>query len=133
MLVTGRKPVEDLFAIVAESKLLVLSGERTFAAPTESNSVIQEISLPDSIQHMQKSGRTILAADANTYKLINERSGVVTPSFPYDRSVLKPLVCVISNAEFLVALGTPQGIGLGMFVNANGDAIRGIVDPFFKL
>ncbi|KAJ3388102.1 transforming growth factor, beta receptor associated protein 1 [Entophlyctis sp. JEL0112] len=77
---------------------------------------------------MQKSGRTILAADANTYKLINERSGVVTPSFPYDRSVLKPLVCVISNAEFLVALGTPQGIGLGMFVNANGDAIRGTIE-----
>ncbi|KAJ3070872.1 transforming growth factor, beta receptor associated protein 1 [Podochytrium sp. JEL0797] len=180
MLATGRKRIDQLMAIVAESKLLVLS-ESTLTfhslkslSPISSNAAHQnfkgitaaccdrvldppfnfciakrrslhfyfisenqlgttkEIPLPDGATLLQKHGPYLLAADAHTYKLVHETSGVVTPLFPYDRSVMKPIVCAVGGSggsggggEFLLAFATTQGVGLGMFVNEVGDAVRG--------
>ncbi|KAJ3121307.1 SPT3 Dosage dependent suppressor of Ty-induced promoter mutations-like protein [Physocladia obscura] len=88
---------------------------------------MKEIPLQETIYLLRKSGRTLLAADASTYKLINDRNGAVTPLFPYDRTLMKPIVCAIGPSEFLLAFATANGIGLGMFVNSNGDAVRGTI------
>ncbi|KAI9340831.1 CNH domain-containing protein [Obelidium mucronatum] len=172
MISTGRKPIESLIAIIAESKLLVLSeaslmfhslrslspisssvsqnfkaltaacADRILEPPfnfcvakrrslhlyyiTENQlGITKEIPLPDGATLLKKIGRTILAADTETYKLISERSGAVTPLFPYDRTLMKPIICPIGKSEFLLAFTTAQMIGLGMFVNSNGDAVRG--------
>ncbi|KAJ3022341.1 UNVERIFIED_CONTAM: transforming growth factor, beta receptor associated protein 1, partial [Siphonaria sp. JEL0065] len=85
----------------------------------------KEIPLPDGAIILKKCGKTILAADGQTYKLVSERSGAVTPLFPYDRTLMKPIICSIGKTEFLLAFATAQMIGLGMFVNSNGDAVRG--------
>jgi hypothetical protein len=58
------------------------------------------------------------------------------PLFPYDASLMRPLmVCLVQSTEFLLVLVTPQQIGLGMFVNAKGDAVRGNLrmSSFFSL
>ena len=40
---------------------------------------------------------------------------------------MQPIICGIGINEFLLVIGTPQMIGLGVFVTAKGDAIRGIL------
>ncbi|KAI8613570.1 hypothetical protein BC830DRAFT_466362 [Chytriomyces sp. MP71] len=88
----------------------------------------KEYPLQDGAITIKKSGRTILAADAHTYKLINESNGRVTPLFPYDRSLMRPIICQVGDNEFLLAFATAQMIGLGMFVNSAGDAVRGTLE-----
>ncbi|KAJ3070550.1 transforming growth factor, beta receptor associated protein 1 [Rhizoclosmatium hyalinum] len=85
----------------------------------------KEIPLADGAILLRKCGRSILAADAQNYKLVNERNGSVTTLFPYDRAVMKPIICAIGRSEFLLVLATAPGVALGMFVNSNGDAVRG--------
>ncbi|KAJ3297411.1 hypothetical protein HDU79_003758 [Rhizoclosmatium sp. JEL0117] len=178
MLATGRKPVEQLHAIVAESKLLVLSETsvmfhslRSLTAISSASSsqnfkaitavaldkvleppfnfcvakrrslhlyyitenqlgTTKEIPLADGAILLRKCGRSILAADAQNYKLVNEKNGSVTTLFPYDRAVMKPIICAIGRSEFLLVLATAPGVALGMFVNSNGDAVRVFHFPY---
>ncbi|KAJ3331229.1 Folylpolyglutamate synthetase [Blyttiomyces sp. JEL0837] len=85
----------------------------------------KEIPIPEGAILVSKFQMSICAADAQTYKMIDTTSGETIPLFPYDRSLMKPIVCAIGPKEFLLITTTPQLIGLGMFVTSRGDAIRG--------
>ncbi|RKO91955.1 hypothetical protein BDK51DRAFT_43886 [Blyttiomyces helicus] len=88
-------------------------------------SLDKEISLPDGAIHMVRKGAFVCAADQQQYKLIDVVSGATTPLFPYDRGIMRPVITVIGDGEFLLAIATPQGVGLGIFITSRGDAIRG--------
>ncbi|KAJ3250433.1 transforming growth factor, beta receptor associated protein 1 [Chytriomyces hyalinus] len=88
----------------------------------------KELLLSNALVHLKKSRETILAADSQTYKLIHEISGKVTPLFPYDRTIMRPIICPVGSNEFLLAFATAQMVGLGMFVNSSGDAVRGTLE-----
>jgi hypothetical protein len=78
-------------------------------------------------------------ADTQNYKLINLQQSSVTlliptPQVPVTSPTLlgsgtqlvpRPLVAVVRKDEFLVVSGSSDNQTIGIFVNSNGDAIRG--------
>ncbi|KAJ3399852.1 hypothetical protein HDV05_001482, partial [Chytridiales sp. JEL 0842] len=88
----------------------------------------KELGLPDNAVTLCKEGTQICLADSDNYRLVNVESGISITLFPYDRSVAKPAITPVGNGEFLLTMGTPQQIGLGMFVNAKGDAVKGTIE-----
>lgn len=91
-------------------------------------SLDKDIRLSDGASVICKFDRTVCAADSQSYKLIHLDNGDVVPLFPYDRNIMQPIICGIGINEFLLVIGTPQMIGLGVFVTAKGDAIRGTLE-----
>jgi hypothetical protein len=98
-------------------------------------SLLKDLRLPDGATHLCKFGHTVCAADSQAYKIIHLGSGDVVPLFPYDKKILRsgPIICGIDQNEFLLVIGTPQMLGLGVFVSAKGDAVRGWCILFFCL
>ncbi|KAI9104740.1 vacuolar sorting protein 39 domain 2-domain-containing protein [Phlyctochytrium arcticum] len=88
----------------------------------------REIPLPDGAQILVRHGNRIMAADQQQYKLINLETREITPLFPYDRALQSPLVAAVNGGEFLLATPTPQGLGLGLFISANGEPVRGTLE-----
>lgn len=88
---------------------------------------------------LTRHSRILCLADAQNYKLINLQQSSVTlliptPQVPVTSPTLlgsgiqlvpRPLVAVVRKDEFLVVSGSSDNQTIGIFVNSNGDAIRG--------
>ncbi len=72
-----------------------------------------------------KNGRLACFADDQMYNLISLKKESITPLFPYDQEVLRPIVHSISRNEWVLVTGSPQGFGIGIFVSGSGEPIRG--------
>ncbi len=83
------------------------------------------INTQDVVATMCKDSRIICFADSSVYNLLNSKKETVIPLFPYDSSTMKPLVLSIEKNEFLLVTGSAQGFGIGVFINAKGEPIRG--------
>ncbi|RCH94337.1 hypothetical protein CU097_012873 [Rhizopus azygosporus] len=106
----------------------------------ESMYLKRELPLTEGAITLTRYGRILCLADHQNYKLINLQQSSVTmliptPQVPATTSTLllgsqlipKPLMAVVRKDEFLVVSGG-SGAGsqtIGIFVNPNGDAIRG--------
>ncbi|KAI8808400.1 CNH domain-containing protein [Cladochytrium replicatum] len=84
----------------------------------------KDIGLTDGAITMVRYGSTVCLADQVAYKMVNLDRGTVSPLFSYDRVAMRPLVTVVGEDEFLVVTAQNQ-FGLGVFINSNGDPIRG--------
>jgi hypothetical protein len=104
----------------------------------ESMHLKKELPLAEGALTLTRHGRTLCLADTMNYKLINLQQSSVTlliptPQVPINSPSLlggtqlvpKPLVAVVKQDEFLVVSGSPDNQTIGIFVNSNGDAIRG--------
>ncbi|KAI9342512.1 vacuolar sorting protein 39 domain 2-domain-containing protein [Zopfochytrium polystomum] len=127
-------PLRSLSAVAPDSNLTSpyqvsvakLRTIQTYSVSHDELTMTKEHRLPDGAVHMVKRGRTVCAADTQAYKLVNVESGEVVPLFPYDKAFVgKPMMCAVGKGEFLVVIGTPERVGLGMFVTERGDATRG--------
>ncbi|KAI9472064.1 MAG: CNH domain-containing protein [Benjaminiella poitrasii] len=86
----------------------------------ESMHLKKELPLADGARTLTRHRRILCLADAHMYKLINLQQSSVTPLLPTPPAN-PALTVVVRQDEFLVV-----GEGtIGIFVNANGDAIRG--------
>lgn len=88
---------------------------------------------------LTRHGRILCLADSQIYKLINLQQSSVTLLIPTPQVAVtsptllgsgtqlvpRPLVTVVRKDEFLVVSGSAENQTIGIFVNANGDAIRG--------
>ena len=59
------------------------------------------------------------------YRLLNLKSKVITPLFPYDPKTVKPLIVNIIKDEFLLITCSAQGVGIGVFISGTGEPCRG--------
>ncbi|KAL9546656.1 hypothetical protein MBANPS3_006557 [Mucor bainieri] len=103
----------------------------------ESMHLKKELPLADGAIALTRHSRILYLADAHNYKLINLQQSSVTlliptPQVPVKTTtgtqlVPRPLVAVVRKDEFLVVSGSSADDNqtIGIFVNANGDAIRG--------
>ncbi|GAN02424.1 transforming growth factor-beta receptor-associated protein 1 isoform X1 [Mucor ambiguus] len=106
----------------------------------ESMHLKKELPLTDGAIALTRHSRILCLADAQNYKLINLQQSSVTlliptPQVPVTSPTLlgsgtqlvpRPLVAVVRKDEFLVVSGSSSdNQTIGIFVNANGDAIRG--------
>lgn len=64
-------------------------------------------------------------ADSKSYHLASLKSEAIVPLFPYDASYMNPNIYCIEKKEFLLVTGSAQGFGIGVFVSAKGEPIRG--------
>jgi hypothetical protein len=95
--------------------------------------------LVDGAITLTRHSRILCLADSQMYKLINLQQSSVTSLIPTPQVsitsptllgsgtqlVPRPLVAVVRQDEFLVVSGSAENQTIGIFVNANGDAIRG--------
>lgn len=95
--------------------------------------------LQDGAIALTRHSRILCLADNQFYKLINVQQSSVTLLIPTPQvSVMSstllgtgkqlvpyPLITVIKKDEFLVVSGSAENQTIGIFVNSNGDAIRG--------
>jgi hypothetical protein len=100
---------------------------------------VQELPLVDGAITLTRHSRILCLADSQIYKLINLQQSSVTLLIPTPQVsitsptllgsgtqlVARPLVAVVRKDEFLVVSGSAENQTIGIFVNANGDAIRG--------
>ncbi|CAO0793490.1 unnamed protein product [Mucor circinelloides] len=106
----------------------------------ESMHLKKELPLADGAIALTRHSRILCLADTQNYKLINLQQSSVTlliptPQVPVTSPTLlgsgtqlvpRPLVAVVRKDEFLVVSGSSSdNQTIGIFVNANGDAIRG--------
>ncbi|KAI8640536.1 vacuolar sorting protein 39 domain 2-domain-containing protein [Parasitella parasitica] len=105
----------------------------------ESMHLKKELPLIDGAIALTRHSRILCLADAQNYKLINLQQSSVTLLIPTPQVsatsptllrsatqlVPRPLVAVVRKDEFLVVSGSSDNQTIGIFVNANGDAIRG--------
>ncbi|KAJ3112251.1 transforming growth factor, beta receptor associated protein 1 [Phlyctochytrium bullatum] len=85
----------------------------------------KEVPLGDGAVALCRYNQVVCAADSQTYKLVRLADGETIPLFPYERTVSRPLICPVGKGEFLLVMTSNQHMGLGVFVNARGDAVRG--------
>ncbi|KAI8988123.1 hypothetical protein BDF20DRAFT_970210 [Mycotypha africana] len=100
----------------------------------------KEMPLSDNAITVTRYGRMVCLADHQEYKLIHLKQATVTPLTPIPRvpatSTLSggasnsslvpcPKVAVVKKDEFVIVNGSADNQAIGIFVNANGDAIRG--------
>ncbi|GAA5809917.1 hypothetical protein MFLAVUS_003332 [Mucor flavus] len=103
----------------------------------ESMHLKKEIPLVDGAITLTRHSKILCLADHQIYKLINLQQSSVTNLIPTPQVAVSsptlllgsgtqpyPLVAVVKQDEFLVVSGNSDS-QIGIFVNANGDAIRG--------
>lgn len=103
----------------------------------ESMHIKKELPLVDGAIALTRHSKMLCLADSQIYKLINLKQSSVTlltatPQIPATSSTLllgsglvpRPLVMVVKKDEFLIVSGGFDS-PIGVFVNNNGDAIRG--------
>jgi hypothetical protein len=87
--------------------------------------LIRQFPIDESCIVMSQHGKNICVADLNMYSLISTTKQTITPMFPFDSSIMSPIVYAISTMEFLLVTASAQGFGIGVFISASGDPIRG--------
>ncbi|KAF9388781.1 transforming growth factor, beta receptor associated protein 1 [Podila verticillata] len=94
----------------------------------------KELSLPNGALVVTRWKNYICVADANDFKLIDNRVGRMIPVLPVVQSassgnsaqVIKPVCVAIAENEFLLASATSSGqTAIGIFCSGNGDPVRG--------
>lgn len=85
----------------------------------------RQVQLDDTIITMSQYGKNICCADSQIYSLVALKEGRITSLFPYDSDVLFPVVHAIGKDEFILVTASTQGFGIGVFISASGDPIRG--------
>lgn len=90
---------------------------------------LQEIPLPTGATLARRSGRALCIADKENYNMVDlEHSSLIAMSplsqAPGSSIVVKPSITVINESEFLIASWT-GGNTIGIFVNGDGDPVRG--------
>ncbi|KAJ3121489.1 transforming growth factor, beta receptor associated protein 1 [Nowakowskiella sp. JEL0407] len=133
-------PVNSLPAIRGVSSFSVSSNSSPLAFSFAKRRVLQsvilnennaltlqsEIPLPDGAAVISRHRNYVCMADQDHYKMINIDTGTIVTLFSYDRIALRPLICYVDDDDFLL-INAQQEMGLGIFVDCNGDATRGTI------
>ncbi|KAH8829434.1 hypothetical protein DL96DRAFT_1598096 [Flagelloscypha sp. PMI_526] len=95
----------------------------------------RDIPCPEGVTRATRIGRTLCAADAENYLIIDLQSLSSLPFIPVcqdydqkDKFAGKPRIIPINDEEFLVASLMAGGNTLGVFVNTRGDPVRGTLE-----
>ena len=96
--------------------------------PTTSN---QDIPLPGGAFFARRIGMSLCIADREQYILVNLSAATATPILPISQvppepgtRPHRPMILVVTEEEFLILSWTGAGT-MGVFINLNGDPVRG--------
>lgn len=96
---------------------------------------IQEIPTPESpAYYAKRSGRHLCIAGRTNYSVLDLQTNTISDVLPISQVPpdsggprIKPIIAIIAENEFLI-LSWNGASTMGVFINGNGDAIRGILE-----
>ncbi|KAJ3214047.1 hypothetical protein HK099_007059 [Clydaea vesicula] len=93
----------------------------------------KEISITDGVVTMKRFQFQILFSDfQQNYCILNSSNSKILKLLNFDKNLIpKPLILSINKSEFLFVINTQKdgkNTGLGMFINDNGDPVRGTLN-----